>query len=81
MADRRPMKDSYTLAELQRHGPDFEGYLKEYPQDQRKALIEVADTSFMCLQWFLSQGVEPTAAAIVRMAELVFQREGKQWTI
>jgi hypothetical protein len=39
------------------------------------ALIDVADTAFMCLQWFRAQRVAPTADAIVRMAALILQRE------
>ncbi len=41
----------------------------------RTAVIDVADTAYVCKLWFESYGLNATAADIVAMARLVMERE------
>jgi hypothetical protein len=53
---------------------------KGYARDARSrhirdAVIEVADTAYMCKTWFESYKLEATAADVIAMTRLIIERE------
>ena len=53
---------------------------KGYASDARSrhmkdAVIEVADTAYMCKTWFESYKLEATAADVIAMTRLILERE------
>ena len=45
------------------------------PRNFRAAVIDVADTAYVCKLWFESYGLNATVADIMAMARLVMERE------
>lgn len=53
---------------------DFDQMLKTIPDGEWKlGLVAVADSCYMARTWFRVHGFEPTAADVLRFAELVLQ--------
>lgn len=54
----------------------FEFWLQRCPEPMRMALIDVADTAFMCMRWLASNGTPHyTAADVMAMTKMVMDRE------
>jgi len=56
---------------------EFERLLQmdRIPERFRGAVVDVADTAYMCKAWFASYGVAATAADIMAMCRMVMERE------
>jgi hypothetical protein len=59
---------------------EFEEMLDRCSWAGRDALIEVADTLYLCAAWWrqFGRGITPSAADLLRMTELVLAREEQQ---
>lgn len=56
----------------------FDENLKAIPPDSwrwKQAIVDVADTAWLCRSWFDSHAVKCTAADIVAMTQLILARE------
>jgi hypothetical protein len=56
---------------------EFEEQLARCNWDGKGALIDVADTLYLCAAWWrqFGRGITPSAADLLRMTELVLARE------
>jgi hypothetical protein len=54
----------------------FEFWLERCPDEMRLALIDVADTAFMCMRWIEDRRVLTyTASDVMAMTKMVLDRE------